>query len=49
MTVDWSWGHETRVNHPYYHTIYDEVDKIDKNILATASKVAITGFWLRAS
>jgi hypothetical protein len=49
VTVDWSWGQDESFFHPYYHTIYDDADKIDKNVLAKATKVAIIGLWLRAS
>ena len=49
VTVDWSWGQDPSPWHPYYHTIYDTPDKIDKTVLAQATRIALVGFWLRAS
>lgn len=49
VTVDWSWGSDPSVFHPYYHSIYDDVSAIDPTVLERATKVAILGAWLRAS
>ncbi|MFA6001379.1 MAG: M20/M25/M40 family metallo-hydrolase [Thermoleophilia bacterium] len=49
VTVDWDWGSDPSTYHPYYHTIYDDADKIDSVVLARATKVAMAGLWLRAT
>jgi hypothetical protein len=49
VTVDWTWGQDPSQYHPYYHTVDDDPQWIDRTVLATASKVAIAGLWLRAS
>lgn len=49
VTVDWDWGSDPSTFHPYYHTIYDDADKIDSVALERATKVAMAGLWLRAS
>lgn len=49
VTVDWDWGSDPSVFHPYYHTIYDDADAIDKPTLARATRVILVGFWLRVS
>ncbi len=49
VTVDWSWGNDPSIWHPYYHTIYDDADAIDQPILVQATRVALLGLWLRAS
>jgi len=49
VTVDWDWGSDPSTYHPYYHTIFDDADKIDSVALARATKVAMAGLWLRAS
>lgn len=48
VTVDWNWGNDTYAFHPYYHTIYDDPENIDRPVLANATKVAIVGLWIGA-
>ena len=49
VTVDWSWGSDASVWHPYYHTIYDDSDQIDRQVMERATRVALLGLWLRSS
>ncbi|MBE0429774.1 MAG: M20/M25/M40 family metallo-hydrolase [Thermoleophilia bacterium] len=49
VTVDWHWGTDESEFHPYYHTVDDTPEKINQDVLAQASKVAIGGLWLRAA
>jgi Zn-dependent M28 family amino/carboxypeptidase len=48
VTVDWDWGSDPDAYHPYYHTTGDDAGHIDTGSLASAARVAIAGFWLRA-
>lgn len=48
VTVDWDWGSDPSVWHPYYHTIYDDPANIDQNVFAQATKMALVSTWLRA-
>lgn len=48
VTVDWSWGQDETAFHPYYHTVNDDPQYISRDALAQATRVAITGLWLRA-
>jgi len=46
VTVDWSWGSDASIWHPYYHTIYDTPDQINQSVMGQATKVALLGLWL---
>lgn len=48
VTVDWDWGQDESAFHPYYHTVNDDPQHISPEALAQATRVAITGLWLRA-
>lgn len=48
VTVDWHWGQDESVCHPYYHTVDDEPQHIDREAMARATRVIIAGFWLSA-
>ncbi len=49
VTVDWSWGSDPDAWHPYYHTIDDDADRIDGQVMAQATRVVILGLWGRAA
>lgn len=49
VTVDWNWGQDESTFHPYYHTVQDDAQYIDRNVLERATKVAVFGLWLRAA
>ncbi|MHB1390715.1 MAG: M20/M25/M40 family metallo-hydrolase [Thermoleophilia bacterium] len=49
VTVDWNWGQDESTFHPYYHTINDETQYIDRNVLERATRLAVAGLWLRAA
>lgn len=49
VTVDWDWGSDPSVWHPYYHTIYDDPANIDRSVMAQATRMALVSLWLRAN
>jgi len=49
VTVDWDWGSDPSIWHPYYHTIYDDPGNIDQSVMAQATRMALVGLWLRAT
>lgn len=49
VTVDWDWGSDPGIWHPYYHTIYDDSANIDQAVLAQATRMSIVSLWLRAT
>ncbi|MHB9112457.1 MAG: M28 family metallopeptidase [Thermoleophilia bacterium] len=49
VTVDWGWGSDPSVWHPYYHTIYDDPANIDQTVMAQATRMALVSLWLRAT
>jgi len=49
VTIDWNWGQDESLFHPYYHTVDDDAAHINKDALTRASRVAIAGFWLAAA
>lgn len=49
VTVDWDWGSDPSIWHPYYHTIYDDAGQINQTVLEQATRVVLLGLWLRAS
>jgi hypothetical protein len=49
VTVDWDWGSDPSVWHPYYHTIYDDPANIDQEVMVQATRMAVVSFWLRST
>lgn len=49
VTVDWDWGSDPSIWHPYYHTIYDDPANIDRTVMAQASRMALISLWLTAN
>lgn len=49
VTVDWDWGSDPSMWHPYYHTIYDDPGNIDLSVMAQATRMALVSLWLRAT
>lgn len=49
VTVDWDWGNDPSIWHPYYHTIDDDAEHINKSTLEQATRVALLSLWLRAT
>lgn len=47
VTVDWHWGQDESAFHPNYHTVDDDAQYINKEVLARASKISIASLWLR--
>lgn len=48
VTVDWHWGEDESECHPYYHTVDDDPEHIDRKAMAQATRVIFAGLWLRA-
>lgn len=49
VTVDWHWGDDEDVCHPYYHTVDDDPQYIDRAVMAQATRVIFAGLWLCAT
>lgn len=48
VTVDWDWGSDPSLYHPYYHSVDDDPQYIDRKVMALATRTILVGFWLRA-
>lgn len=49
VTIDWHWGQDESLYHPYYHTVNDDPQHISLAALSRATRTTLCGLWLRAS
>lgn len=49
VTVDWDWGSDPSRFHPYYHSVDDDAQYINRQVMEDAMLTILAAFWLRSS